>query len=348
MRGSLASLPSCPPSYIFLHLFFYFILFLLLLLLPFPHPYPCVFSTTPRSSPGTREIFVRIKAPGINIPWSREGAGCEGTRVAGAGEGGGRGDGRSSGGPRGVRACLPRSRNNGSITAPLPPDSITSSPLKTHPLSLFLPFHALFLRPVVSLSLSLSPSRSIILSLPPRSVTPSEPRNGAQVPFLLSRLRFPRPPSFLYTTSFAVVGEGETPAFAVGEAVLFFPLIKADRCGSGCRDDGTGRDVGGGRCTGRVARDAGKQRRWAEVVGRRWRRARHSMTCHVPTLPLTPPFPLARLYATVAVPYARSRYNHLLPPVPSPRMRVCIWKILARPPSNKPTRALLLSGSLFL
>lgn len=198
------------------------------------------------------------------------------------------------------------------------------------------------------LSFSLSPSRSIILSLPPLSVTPSEPRNGAQVPFLLSRLRFPRPPSFLYTTSFAVVGEGETPAFAVGEAVLFFPLIKADRCGSGCRDDGTGRDVGGGRCTGRVARDAGKQRRWAEVVGRRWRRARHSMTCHVPTLPLTPPSPLARLDATVAVPYARSRYNHLLPPVPSPRMRVCIWKILARPPSNKPTRALLLSGSLFL
>lgn len=164
-------MPSCPPSYIFLHLFFYFILFLLLLL-PFPHPYPCVFSTTPRSSPGTREIFVRIKAPGINIPWSREGAGCEGTRVAGAG-GRGRGDGRSSGGPRGVRACLPRSRNNGSITAPLPPDSITSSPLKTHPLSLFLPFHALFLRPVVSLSLSLP--RALSFFLYPRS--PSLLRN---------------------------------------------------------------------------------------------------------------------------------------------------------------------------
>lgn len=248
-----------------------------------------------------------------------------------------------------MRACLPRSRNNGSITAPLPPDSITSSPLKTHPLSLFLPFHALFLRPVVSLSLSLSPSRSIILSLPPRSVTPSEPRNGAQVPFLLSRLRFPRPPSFLYTTSFAVVGEGETPAFAVGEAVLFFPLIKADRCGSGCRDDGTGRDVGGGRCTGRVARDAGKQRRWAEVVGRRWRRARHSMTCHVPTLPLTPPSP-----PRASLRHRRRPLRPVAlqppppPPVPSPRMRVCIWKILARPPSNKPTRALLLSGSLFL
>lgn len=54
--------------------------------------------------------------------------------------------------------------------------------------------------------------------------------------------------------SFAVVGEGETPAFAVGEAVLFFPLIKADRCGSGCRDDGTRRDgtegCGGVRYTG--------------------------------------------------------------------------------------------------
>lgn len=222
-----------------------------------------------------------------------------------------------------MRACLPRSRNNGSITAPLPPDSITSSPLKTHPLSLFLPFHALFLRPVVSLSLSLSLALYHSFSTP-LSVTPSEPRNGAQVPFLLSRLRFPRPPSFLYTTSFAVVGEGETPAFAVGEAVLFFPLIKADRCGSGCRDDGTGRDVGGGRCTGRVAGDAGKQRRWAEVVGRRWRRARHSMTCHVPTLPLTPPSPLARLDATVAVPYARSRYNHLLPPFPR-RGCVCVY-----------------------
>lgn len=242
-----------------------------------------------------------------------------------------------------MRACLPRSRNNGSITAPLPPDSVTSSPLETHPLSLFLPFHALFLRPVVSLPFSLAPSHSFSISL---SVAPSEPRNGAQVPFLLSRLRFPRPPSFLYTTSFAVVGEGETPAFAVGEAVLFFPLIKADRCGSGCRDDGTGRGDGGGRCTGRVTRGAGRQRRWAEVVGRRWRRARHSMTCHVPTLPLTHPTPLARLDATVVVP---PHPIALQPSSPrSPRMRVCIWKILARPPSNKPTYALLLSGSLFL
>jgi len=172
-----------------------------------------------------------------------------------------------------MRACLPRSRNNGSITAPLPPNSITSSPHKTHPLSLFLPFHALFLRPVISLSLSSSLSFSLSYSFSiSLSVTPSEPRNGAQVPFLLSRLRFPRPPSFLYTTSFAVVGEGETPAFAVGEAVLFFPLIKADRCGSGCRDDGTGRDDGAGRrCTERVVRGAGRQRddglRWLEEGG---------------------------------------------------------------------------------
>lgn len=319
----------------------YLLLFLLLpLLLPFPYPHSRVFSTTPWSSSGTREIFVRIKAPGINIPRSREGAGCEGTRVAGPG-GGSDGDGRLSGGPKGVRACLPRSRNNGSITTPLPPDSITSSPLETHPLSLFLPSHALFLRPVVSLSFTLAFSHSFSVSF---SVAPSEPRNGARVPFLLSRLRFPRPPSFLYTTSFAVVGEGETPAFAVGEAVLFFPLIKADRCGSGCRDDGTGRSDGGGKCTGRVARGAGRQRRWAEVVGRRWRRARHSMTCHVPTLPLTHPPRASRRH--------RRRPLHPVvlqpPPVPSPRIRMCIWKILARPPSNKPTRALLLSGSLFL
>lgn len=154
----------------------------------------------------------------------------------------------------------------------------------------------------LSFSFFLALSHSFSISF---SVTPSEPRNGAQVPFLLFRLRFPRPPSFLYTTSFAVVGEGETPAFAVGEAVLFFPLIKADRCGSGCRDDETGRDDGGGRCTGRVARGAGRQRRWVEVVGRRWRRARHSMTCHVPTLPLTPP----------------SRVS--TPPSPSPTPRLC-------------------------
>lgn len=333
----LFSLVYLPTSLLVL---LHFLLFLLLL--PFPYPRPCVFSNTPRSSPGTREIFVRIKAPGINIPRSREGTGCEGTRVAGAG-GGGDGDGRSSGGPRGcVRASLARE-----TTGALPPLCLpTPSPPHLSKLTPFLSFsrftHSFFVLLSLSLSFSLTLSHSFSISL---SVAPSEPRNGAQVPFLLSRLRFPRPPSFLYTTSFAVVGEGETPAFAVGEAVLFFPLIKADRCGSGCRDDGTGRGDGGGRCTGRVTRGAGRQRRWAEVVGRRWRRARHSMTCHVPTLPLTHPSPLARLDATVAVPYTRSLYN--LPPF-LPRMRVCIWKILARPPSNKPTYALLLSGSLFL
>lgn len=179
------------------------------------------------------------------------------------------------GGPRGcVRASLARETTGALPPLCLPTPSPPHLSKLSHPLSLFLPFHALFLRPVVSLSFSPAPSHSFSVSL---SVAPTEPRNGAQVPFLLSRLRFPRPPSFLYTTSFAVVGEGETPAFAVGEAVLFFPLIKADRCGSGCRDDGTGRGDGGGRCTGRVTRGAGRQRRWAEVVGRRWRRARHSM-----------------------------------------------------------------------
>lgn len=137
-----------------------------------------VFSTTPRSSPGTREIFVRIKAPGINIPRSREGAGCEGTRVAGAGRGGD-GDGRSREGPKGVRACLPRSRNNGSITAPLPPNSITSSPLETHPLSLFLPSRALFLRPVVSPSFFLVFSHSFSILF---FVALLEPQNGAPSP----------------------------------------------------------------------------------------------------------------------------------------------------------------------
>lgn len=173
------------------------------------------------------------------------------------GQGGrGDGDGRSSGGPKGVRACLPHSRNNGSITAPLPPrlrhllTSRNSPPFSLSPVPRTLSSSC-----CLSLFLSRTFSYSFSISL---SVSPSEPRNGAQVPFLLSRLRFPRPPSFLYTTSFAVVGEGETPAFAVGEAVLFFPLIKADRCGSGCRDDGTGRGDGGGRCTGRVPRGAGR------------------------------------------------------------------------------------------
>lgn len=114
----------------------------------------------------------------------------------------------------------------------------------------------------------------------------------------------------------------------------------------------TGRGADGGTREGEkvVCREGGEgreetERRWAEVVGRRWRRARHSMTCHVPTLPLT--HPLARLDAA-------ARHRPLRPAAlqpPSPRARlprapprredacVYIWKILARPPSNKPTRA---------
>jgi hypothetical protein len=224
-----------------------------------------------------------------------------------------------------VRASLARE-----TTGALPPLRLpTPSPPHLSKLTPFLSFS----RPAHSFFVPLS-SRTVSLALLVlalfRSPLPFRNLDGARVPFLLSRLRFPRPPSFLYTTSFAVVGEGETPAFAVGEAVLFFPLIKADRCGSGCRDDGTG--VGGGRCTGRVARGARRQRRWAEVVGRRWRRARHSMTCHVPTLPLT--HPLARHDATIAVPCARSRYIPLVPPPPS-KMRVygkysCVHPLISR------------------
>lgn len=181
------------------------------------------------------------------------------------------GDGRSRGVPRGVRACLPRSRNNGSITTPSPPDSITSSPLETHPLSLFLPPRALFLRPAVSLARS-PPPFSRRLALPPRRSFGSSDGAPSPVPSLPSPI--PATPSFLYTTSFAVVGEGETPAFAVGEAVLFFPLIKADRCGSGCRDDGT-RGRRGERekvvCREGETRGARRQRddglRWLEEGG---------------------------------------------------------------------------------
>ncbi|KOX81032.1 hypothetical protein WN51_09957 [Melipona quadrifasciata] len=50
--------------------------------------------------------------------------------------------------------------------------------------------------------------------------------------------------------------------------------ILADRCGSGCGAKGMRLPPGGWVNAGE---------RWAEVVGRRWRRARHSMTCHVPT-----------------------------------------------------------------
>lgn len=167
---------------------------------------------------------------------------------------GGDGDGRSSGGAQGG-ACVPPSlakqrehyRPSASRLRHLL-TSRNSPPFSLSPVSRTLSSSCCLL------SFSLAPSHSFSILL---SVAPSEPRNSAQVPFLLSRLRFPRPPSFLYTTSFAVVGEGETPAFAVGEAVLFFPLIKADRCGSGCRDDETERGDGG-RCTGRVTRGAGR------------------------------------------------------------------------------------------
>lgn len=154
-----------------------------------------------------------------------------------------------------MRASLAR-ETTGALPLLRLADSITSSPLETHPLSLFLPSRALFLRPAITLSHSHSLSSF-------RSPSLLRYLDDARVPFLLSRLRFPRPPSFLYTTSFAVVGEGETPAFAVGEAVLFFPLIKADRCGSGCRDDGT-RERGGGWCTGWVG---GKGREETEAMG---------------------------------------------------------------------------------
>lgn len=176
------------------------------------------------------------------------------------------GDGRSRGVPRGVRACLPRSRNNGSITTPSPPDSITSSPLETHPISLFLPPRALFLRPAaLSFSLVLLLALASFILSPSRSTSSSlfrELRRGASSPVPSLPSPIPATPSFLYTTSFAVVGEGETPAFAVGEAVLFFPLIKADRCGSGCRDDGTR-----GRPGGRSGREGSVPGGWRGARG---------------------------------------------------------------------------------
>lgn len=119
---------------------------------------------------------------------------------------------------------------------PFASDSITSSPLETHP-----PFSLSPVPRTLSSFCCLScclPRASRLFSTPLFFALSEPRRRSSPVPSL--RLRFPRLPSFLYTTSFTVVGEGETPAFAVGEAVLFFPLIKADRCGSGCRDDGTG------------------------------------------------------------------------------------------------------------
>ena len=136
------------------------------------------FLNLPRSSPGTGEIFVRIKAPGINIPRSREGGD------------GGRGAGWTKRGMRvrGVRACLPYSRNNGSITIPLPPTPSPPHLLKLSPLSgrlllallepLFLPFFpSLFPTPLSPVF----PSSSTLL-----------PRHGSS-PVSFTRLRFPRP-----------------------------------------------------------------------------------------------------------------------------------------------------------
>lgn len=74
-------MPSRSPFRFFLGIFFSFFCFFI---------FARAFSATLRSSPGTREIFVRIKAPGINIPWSREGvargASCRGSVVGRAGE----------------------------------------------------------------------------------------------------------------------------------------------------------------------------------------------------------------------------------------------------------------------
>lgn len=242
-------MPSRSPFRFFLSIFFSFFRFFI---------FARVFSATLRSSPGTREIFVRIKAPGINIPWSREGV-ARGRKLQGVG------GGSSRRGPGGcVRASLARE-----TTGALPPLCLpTPSPPHLSKLTPFLSFsrpaHSFFV--LLSLVLSLSCFPFAFYSALPRpfgTSTALESRSFSPVS------RFPRPPSsFLYTTSFAVVGEGETPAFAVGEAVLFFPLIKADRCGSGCRDDGTG--VGGGRYTGRVARgceETDDGLRWLEEGG---------------------------------------------------------------------------------
>lgn len=169
LRGSLASSPSCPPFRCFLSSFFSFFHFFIL---------ARVFSATPRSSPGTREIFVRIKAPGINIPRSREGVGYEGTRVAGGV--GARSSGRGPGGC--VRASLARE-----TTGALPPLRLpTPSPPHLSKLTPFLSFsrpaHSFF----VLLSLALSPSCSssslyIVLPRPFGTSTALESRSFSPV-----------------------------------------------------------------------------------------------------------------------------------------------------------------------
>lgn len=146
--------------------------------------------------------------------------------------------GRAGGGgyPGGcVRASLARETTGAlpplRLPTPSPPHLSKLSP----PFSLSPAPHSFFVP--LSLSLARLPHSLAVSLLPPRRSFGSSDGAPSPVPSLPSPI--PATPSFLYTTSFAVVGEGETPAFAVGEAVLFFPLIKADRCGSGCRDDGT-------------------------------------------------------------------------------------------------------------
>lgn len=124
----------------------------------------------------------------------------------------------------GVRACLPHSRNNGSITAPPASDSITSSPLETQPplllsrslfLSLFsFPFCPLSFRSPSPVSLVSYGFRSSSLSLFRRrfSLPAAAPASTTRLESCFLRPSpIPATPSFLYTTSFAVVGEGETP-----------------------------------------------------------------------------------------------------------------------------------------
>lgn len=67
-----------------LHLLLLIITLLLLFVLPLLRLHPRLFRHS-RSSPGTREIFVRIKAPGINIPRSREEVGCARGQAVGKG-----------------------------------------------------------------------------------------------------------------------------------------------------------------------------------------------------------------------------------------------------------------------
>lgn len=149
---SLAPSPSCSLFRFYLSFFSFFRFFI----------FTRVFSATPRSSPGTREIFVRIKAPGINIPRSREGVGCERTRVTG-----GSVVGRAGGGPGGcVRASLARETTGAlpllRLPAPSPPHLSKLTPF----LSFSRPAHSFFV--LLSLVLSSSCSSSFLYPVLPR------------------------------------------------------------------------------------------------------------------------------------------------------------------------------------